>query len=221
MPPARRGASTPDAPATPSEPAAAATPAAKPAAKKPAARKPAAAKTAAAKPAAAKKAAAKAAKPAAAKAAAAKPAAAKPAAAKPAAPSKSAAAKPAAAKPAPKKAAAKPAASKAKASAGAKKDSGPMVRAAREAQSAAEDRFEVVAKRLRKLNEQIIEAARDRSETTLDSYEKALKAIANGIEKGPGNSDIDWIAHLATSQAKFIREITKSMADAARDAIKK
>jgi hypothetical protein len=217
MPPARRGTSSSDAPATPSESTAAATPAtpaapaAKPAARKPAARKPAAKKTAAAK------------------SAAAKPAASKPAASKPAkkaAAKKSAAAKPAASKaaskPAAKKAASKPAAKKAAAKPKAgKADSGPMVKAARDAQAAAEERFEVVAKRLRKLNEQIIDAARDRSESTLDSYEKALKAIANGLEKGPGKSDVDWIANLATSQAKFIRDITKSMADAARDAIKK
>ena len=214
MPPARRGASSPNSPATPSEPTAA-TPAAKPAARKPAARKPAAAKTAAAKP-AASRAAAKpaAAKPAAAKPAAARAAAAKPAAAKPAAAKSAAAAKPAAKSAAAKKPAAKKAAPK-------KAADGPMVKAARDAQAAAEERFEAVAKRLRKLNDQIIEAARDRSETTLDSYEKALKAIANGIEKGPGKSDVDWIANLASSQAKFIRDVTKSMADAARDAIKK
>jgi hypothetical protein len=201
MPPARRGASTPSAPATPSQPPAAATPAAKPAARKPAARKPAPARTAAARSTASKS--------------ASKPAAARPAAAKTAA-AKTAAAKPAAKRPAAKK----PAASSAK-TAAAKKDSGPVVKAAREAQTAAEERFEAVAKRLRKLNDQIIDGARDRGELTLDSYEKALKAIASGIEKGPGKSDIDWISNLATSQAKFIRELTKSWTDAARDAIKK
>jgi hypothetical protein len=95
------------------------------------------------------------------------------------------------------------------------------LKVAREAQAAAEERFELVAKRLRKLNEQIIEAGRDAGESTLDSYEKALKAIANGLERGPGHSDIEWISNLATTQAKFLRDITKSWTTAARDALKK
>jgi hypothetical protein len=73
---------------------------------------------------------------------------------------------------------------------------------------------------LRKLNERIIEAGREAGETTLTSYEKALKAIASGIEKGPGSSDIDWISNLATAQAKFIRDVTSSWTSAARNALK-
>jgi hypothetical protein len=42
----------------------------------------------------------------------------------------------------------------------------------------------------------------------LASYEKALKAIAGTLERGPGSSDIDWISNLATTQAKFIRDVT-------------
>jgi hypothetical protein len=87
--------------------------------------------------------------------------------------------------------------------------------------SAADDaRIEAVANRLRKLNERIIEAGREAGETTLTSYEKALKAIASGIEKGPGSSDIDWISNLATAQAKFIRDVTSSWTSAARNALK-
>jgi hypothetical protein len=97
----------------------------------------------------------------------------------------------------------------------------PASRAKAAATSAANDvRMEAVAQRLRKLNERIIEAGREAGETTLTSYEKALKAIANGLEKGPGRSDIDWLAHLATAQAKFIRDVTDSMASAARDMLK-
>jgi hypothetical protein len=73
---------------------------------------------------------------------------------------------------------------------------------------------------VRKLNERIIEAGRDAGETTLSSYEKALKAIASTIERGPGKSDIDWIATLATAQAKFIRDVTEAWTSAARKALK-
>lgn len=80
--------------------------------------------------------------------------------------------------------------------------------------------MEAVANRLRKLNERIIDAGRDAGESTLTAYEKALKTIANGIEKGPGRSDIDWIANLATAQAKFIRDLTESWASTARGVLK-
>lgn len=84
----------------------------------------------------------------------------------------------------------------------------------------AEERFEVVAKRLRRLNERIIEAGRDAGESTLSSYEKALKAIASSLERGPGSSDVDWISALATAQAKFIRDVTSAWTAAARNLLK-
>lgn len=86
--------------------------------------------------------------------------------------------------------------------------------------SAAEAQLEAVAKRLRKLNERIIEAGREAGETTLSSYEKALKTIAGTLERGPGRSDVEWISNLATAQAKFIRDLTTSWTSAARKALK-
>jgi hypothetical protein len=83
-----------------------------------------------------------------------------------------------------------------------------------------EARLEAAAERLRKLNERIIEAGKQTGETTLSSYEKALKAIAGAVERGPGASDIDWISQLATTQAKFIRDVTQAWTSAARDMLK-
>ena len=88
------------------------------------------------------------------------------------------------------------------------------------ATNAADARVEAVAARLRKLNERIIEAGRDAGETTLTSYEKALKAIATSLERGPGKSDVEWVSHLATTQAKFIRDVTTAWASAARNVLK-
>jgi hypothetical protein len=85
---------------------------------------------------------------------------------------------------------------------------------------AAEAQLDAVAERLRKLNERIITAGKDAGESTLTSYEKALKAIASAVERGPGKSDIDWISEVANAQAKFIREVTNAMASAARKALK-
>jgi hypothetical protein len=83
-----------------------------------------------------------------------------------------------------------------------------------------EARLEAAAERLRKLNERIIEAGKQTGETTLSSYEKALKAIAGAVERGPGTSEIDWISHLATTQAKFIRDVTEAWTSAARSMLK-
>jgi hypothetical protein len=85
---------------------------------------------------------------------------------------------------------------------------------------AAEVRFEAAAQRLRKLNERIIEAGKDAGESTLSSYEKALKTIASTLERGPGSSDVEWISNLATAQAKFIRDVTTAWTAAARKVLK-
>ena len=73
---------------------------------------------------------------------------------------------------------------------------------------------------MRKLNERIIEAGKEAGETTLTNYEKALKAIASTIERGPGSSEIDWISNMATAQAKFLRDVTTSWTSAARERLK-
>jgi len=73
---------------------------------------------------------------------------------------------------------------------------------------------------VRKLNERIIDAGREAGENTLTSYEKALKAIANTIEKGPGSSDVTWVSDLATAQAKFIRDLATTWTARARKALK-
>jgi hypothetical protein len=80
--------------------------------------------------------------------------------------------------------------------------------------------IEAIAERVRKLNERIIEVGREAGDSTLASYEKALKAIATGISQGPAKDELDWIAHLAASQAKFVRDMTDSLAKAARERLK-
>ena len=73
---------------------------------------------------------------------------------------------------------------------------------------------------IRKLNERIIEEGKSAGEATLSSYEKALKAIASSLERGPGKSDVEWISSLATTQAKFIRDVTTAWTAAARGVLK-
>jgi hypothetical protein len=89
-----------------------------------------------------------------------------------------------------------------------------------ESKSSPDARFEAAAERLRKLNERIIDAGKKTGGATLSSYEAALNAIAGAVERGPGSSDIEWVAQLATTQAKFIRDVTEAWTSAARDLIK-
>jgi RNA polymerase primary sigma factor len=114
----------------------------------------------------------------------------------------------------------KPAAGAAKkSSAGAAKKSSASA-AKKPSASAAEARLDAAAQRLRKLNERIIDAGKDAGESTLTSYETALKAIASAIEKGPGSSEVEWVSNLATTQAKFIRDVTAAWTKAARARLK-
>jgi hypothetical protein len=91
---------------------------------------------------------------------------------------------------------------------------------AAQAASAADARVEAVAQRVRKLNERIIEESKSAGEATLTAYEKALKAIASSLERGPGKSDVEWVSALATTQAKWIRDVTSAWTSAARGMLK-
>jgi hypothetical protein len=158
-----------------------------------------------------------AAKPAAAKSTAAKSTGPKPAAkrtsatAKPAAAKRTTAAKPAANRTAGAASTAKPGASRAKPR--------PRIRVNTDG-AQIEAQIDAIVERLRKLNEKIIEVGREAGGSTLSSYEKALKTISTGISQGPTKDELDWIQHLAASQAKFVREITESWAKAARERMK-
>jgi hypothetical protein len=79
---------------------------------------------------------------------------------------------------------------------------------------------DAAAERIRELNERIIDVGKSAGRGTLDVYESTLKSIADSLERGPGSSDIEWLSRIATSQANFIRDLTKAWASAARDALK-
>jgi hypothetical protein len=86
--------------------------------------------------------------------------------------------------------------------------------------AAVDPRLEAVAQRVRKLNERIIEESKSAGEATLTAYEKALRAIATSLERGPGKSDVEWVSSLATTQAKWIRDVTAAWTSAARGMLK-
>jgi hypothetical protein len=115
---------------------------------------------------------------------------------------------------------AKPASASASAAGGSRSTRSASSATAKGSAGSPDARLEAVAVRVRKLNERIIEAGKQTGESTLASYEKALKAIAGAVERGPGASDIDWISQLATTQAKFVRDVTQAWTSAARDMLK-
>jgi hypothetical protein len=89
-------------------------------------------------------------------------------------------------------------------------------RAAGAGGGSADARLDAAARRLRTLNERIIEAGKEAGASTLSSYERVLKSIASTIERGPGSSDVEWVSNLATAQAKFIRDLATTWTAAAR-----
>lgn len=96
-------------------------------------------------------------------------------------------------------------------------------RAAAAAKPAAAKPAEVdegAGERIRELNERIIETGKRAGRGTLDLYESTLKAIADTIERVPGSSDIEWVSKVATTQANFLRDVSKALTSAARDALK-
>jgi hypothetical protein len=103
--------------------------------------------------------------------------------------------------------------------AGTRKSTG-RSRSTRTTASTTDASFEAAAQRLRRLNERIIKAGKEAGETTLTSYEKALRTMASALERGPGSSDVEWVSNLATAQAKFIRDVTTSWTSAARKMLK-
>ena len=125
-----------------------------------------------------------------------------------------------------KTASAKSSASKPRATRATKKSAGAGTTSARSTNgransaSAVDPRLDAVAARVRKLNERIIDESKSAGEATLTAYEKALKAIAASLERGPGKSDVEWVSSLATTQAKWIRDVTTAWTAAARGVLK-
>lgn len=80
---------------------------------------------------------------------------------------------------------------------------------------AQETTFDDVAKRVRDLNNQIIETSRKTGLAYLDAYEQTLGAIADSQEKLASQtkgSRIEWLTSLLEAQATFTRETARLIA---------
>jgi hypothetical protein len=78
---------------------------------------------------------------------------------------------------------------------------------------------EEAAKRIRDLNERLIESSKSAGLVTLDAYEKALQTLVEFEEKVASASHLDWVSALASTQIKFITDVSASYTKAAREVL--
>jgi hypothetical protein len=57
------------------------------------------------------------------------------------------------------------------------------------------------------LTEQLLDMGREAAKLWLDGYEQALGSIASAHEQAAGQTNVDWLATAARTQAKALREI--------------
>jgi hypothetical protein len=75
-------------------------------------------------------------------------------------------------------------------------------------------------KRIRDLNEQVLDFGRKAGTGFLEAYEKNLETFAGFQDKVADQTKVDWVANIARAQANFTREISRVYASTARDLIK-
>jgi hypothetical protein len=81
------------------------------------------------------------------------------------------------------------------------------------------DPIETATAKVAEFNEKAAENGKKASAAYLDSYEKVVAQFVDGYEKAAGATNIEWLQTVATAQADFAREITKTYTSAARDLV--
>lgn len=74
--------------------------------------------------------------------------------------------------------------------------------------------------RIREINENMIQAAKEAGQASLDAYENALKSLVDFQTQIADSSQIEWVSTLANMQAKFVQDISNFYVNAARDMLK-
>src|SRR3954452_3252315 len=81
------------------------------------------------------------------------------------------------------------------------------------------DAVETAAERVAELNEKAVANGKKAGAAYLTSYEKAVQSFAASYEKAAGATKVEWLADVASAQADFTREVTKTYAGAARELV--
>ncbi len=79
---------------------------------------------------------------------------------------------------------------------------------------------DAAARRIRELNEQILDLSRRAGLRSLDLYERTLKSVADVQQSVGEASQLQWFGAIATAQANFTREFAESYAATAREFLK-
>jgi hypothetical protein len=84
----------------------------------------------------------------------------------------------------------------------------------------AEKDIDQATKRIRDLNEQVLQFGRNAGTGFLDAYEQNLQTFADYQDKVADQTKVDWVANVARAQANFTREISRVYTSTARDLLK-
>jgi len=75
-------------------------------------------------------------------------------------------------------------------------------------------------KRIKEMNERMIESSKSAGRVALDDYEKALQSMLDFQEKVAGGSQLDWVSALANTHAHFMQDVSAAFIKATREALK-
>jgi len=75
-------------------------------------------------------------------------------------------------------------------------------------------------KRIKDMNERMIESSKSAGRFALDAYEKALQSMLDFQEKVAGSSQLDWVSALANTHAQFIKDVSAAYIKASRETLK-
>jgi hypothetical protein len=80
--------------------------------------------------------------------------------------------------------------------------------------------YEETIKHIRELNERMIESSKSAGRAALDAYEKALQSMIDFEKQMANASQLDWVSALANTHAQFIKDVSASYIEAARETLK-
>lgn len=86
--------------------------------------------------------------------------------------------------------------------------------------AAAEATAEETIKRIRDLNERVLESANAAGGFALDAYETTLRSVLDFEEKMAEASQVEWVGTVTSAHAKFVQDLSAAYTNAARDLLK-
>ena len=75
-------------------------------------------------------------------------------------------------------------------------------------------------KRIKEMNERMIESSKSAGRVALDAYEKALQSMLDFQENVAGAGQLDWVSALANTHAQFIQDVSAAYIKATRETLK-